>query len=287
MHLIYLQQAGKPVEGTSGDFWVLAGAALPVAQWKELQVRVNGLQRSFFKDNYNPVTSELNANDLLHPRRAETRFSQAISKGFEKIASALDIKLFLVVIDKRTTDKPAHPRWLLPLSYHYLMKPICQYLSERDSYGALVIPPGRTDEAEVISTVQVEHLFGPTGRHSPLISSPMVQPAASACGLQIADFVATTAKRYQETVYPKLYAKEILYGYDAIINSHYQGFVKPNTFSSDAVDEKGFKVRGYIYLWRRDHRHNGGRPENGAHHEHGGETTEAPEKAATPAAAEA
>lgn len=252
MHLVYLQQSGKAVEGASGNFWVLAGVGLPDFKWKALQLRMNGLQRSFMKENYDPLKTQIDANLLLHPRHAEKGWTKAICKGFEKIVSGLDASFFLVVVDKRATDKPAHPRWLLPLTYGYMMKPVFQYLKDVDDNGALVIPPGRPDEADVISEIQVDNIFGHQGRISPLIASPMIQKPTDSCGLQVADFVATVARRYHESVYPKLYARQVLFGYDAVINSHYQGFVKPNTYQSNVTDFKGFKIRGYIYLWRRD-----------------------------------
>jgi hypothetical protein len=252
MHYIYLQQSGKPVEGSSGLFWSLAGVAVPEDKWRILQLRINGLQKSFQKDNYQPGTTRVNANDLLHPRNAERPWTIAYCKGLEKIASTLDIKTFLVVVDKRTTDKPAHPKWLLPLSYHYLLKPISQYLREKRSSGTLVIPPGREEERKTISDMQFSMVFTNQGKYNPIVSSPMIQSEYDAAGLQVADFVATVAKRYHEHTYPKLYQKEILEGYDSIINSHYQGFVKPHTYQSDASDQKGFRIRGYIYLWRRE-----------------------------------
>lgn len=254
MQLIYLQQSGKPVEGTGGNFWVQAGVAVPDEKWKELQVRVNGLLKSFHKVGYDPVRTKLDANDLLHPRNAQKRYTRALCKGFEKIVAGLELRFFLVVIDKRTTDKPAHPRWILPLSYHYLMKAIAQYLREQDDVGTLIIPPGRPEEEEVLSTIQIENLFGYAGRFSPLIGAPLVQQVSNSCGLQVADFVATIARRYHEEVYPKLFAKQTLFRYDAIINSHYQGFVKPATYHSPVTDFRGYKIRGYIYLWRRDAR---------------------------------
>lgn len=258
MHFIYLQQSGKPVTDSSGNFWVIAGVGLPAEKWKSLQLRLNGLQKSFQKQNYDPLKSAVDCNDVLHPRNAEKGWTRAFCKGFGKIVMGLDAKFFLVVVDKRTTDKPAHPRWLLPLTYHYLIRPISQYLREANDMGALVIPPGRADEAEVIAQIQVENLFGHQGRTSPLIASPLIQSPPNACGLQIADFVATVTRRYHETIYPKLYAKQTLYGYDALINSQYQGFVKPGTYQSTVSDYRGYKIRGYIYLWRRDGRPSGG-----------------------------
>ncbi len=252
MHFVYIQHSGKPVENSSGNFWVQAGVSLPAEKWKALQLRLNGLQKSFQKDNYDPLKSCVEANDLLHPRNAEKNWTRAFCKGFEKIVAGLEPSFFLVVVDKRTTDKPAHPKWLLPLTYSYLMKPLCQQLREANDVGCLVIPPGRPDEQEVIAQLQNENLFGPGGRSSPLVASPMLQHQRDACGLQVADFIASATRRYHETVYPKLYAKQTLYGYDAIINSHYQGFVKPNTYQSAVIDAKGYKIRGYIYLWRRD-----------------------------------
>ncbi len=252
MHFIYLQQSGKPVEGSSGIFWAMAAVAVPADRWRTLQLRINGLQKSFQKENYQPGSTRLNANDLLHPRNAERAWTIAYCKGLEKIAATLELKVFLVVIDKRTTDKPAHPKWLLPLSYHYLLKPIGQYLREHRSQGALVIPPGRLEEAQTISETQFSMVFSPQGRSTPIVGSPLLQEESDAAGLQIADFVATVAKRYHEHTYPKLYNKDILEGYDAVINSHYQGFVKPHTYQSDATDQKGFRIRGYIYLWRRE-----------------------------------
>jgi hypothetical protein len=252
MHLIYLQQSGKPVAGASGDFWVQAGVAVPQDSWRDLQVRVNGLQRSFHKEDYDPQKTNIDANALLHPRQAEKRWTRSFCKGLEKIVAGMDLKFFLVIVDKRTTDKPAHPKWLLPLSYGYLLKSICQHLREQDDLGCLIIPPGRPEEQRVLTGLQVENLFGHSGRTSPLISTPMAQPQNQAVGLQVADFVATTARRYHEFIYPKLYNKQTLYGYDALLNSHYQGFVKPNTYQSSANDEKGYRIRGYIYLWRRD-----------------------------------
>lgn len=252
MHLIYIQHSGKPVDKTSGNFWVQAGVSLPAEKWKALQLRLNGLIRSFQKTNYDPMESIVDANDLLHPRNAEKKWTRAFCKGFEKIVAGLEPSFFLVVVDKRTTDRPAHPKWLLPLTYNYLMKPICQHLRDANDCGCIVIPPGRPDEAEVLAAVQNENLFGPSGRTSPLVSSPMIQSVRDACGLQVADFLATVTRRYHETVYPKLFAKETLVGYDAVLNSHYQGFVKPNTYQSSAIDAKGYKIRGYIYLWRRD-----------------------------------
>jgi hypothetical protein len=254
MHFIYLQQSGKPVEGTAGNFWVLAGVSVAEHHWKALQLRLNGLQRSFQKENYTAASSFIDANRLLHPRNAEQRWTRAICKGLEKIVSGLEAQFFLVVVDKRATDKPANPRWLLPLTYGYLMKPLTQFLREVDDVGALVVPPGREDEIRVIGDMQVDNLFGHQGRTSPLIASPMVQRPQDCCGLQVADFVATVARRYHETVYPRLFAKEILTGYDAVINSHYQGFVKPGTYQSPVTDQKGYRIRGYIYLWRRDSR---------------------------------
>ncbi len=252
MHFIYVQHSGKPVESSAGNFWVQAGVSLPAEKWKALQLRLNGLQRSFQKDNYDPLKSRVDANDLLHPRNAEKSWTRAFCKGFEKIVAALEPSFFLVVVDKRTTDKPAHAKWLLPLTYSYLMKPLCQHLRDADDIGCIVVPPGRPEELEVLVQLQTENLFGSGGRSSPLVSSPMVQNQRDACGLQVADFIATATRRYHEGVYPKLYAKQTLVGYDAVINSHYQGFVKPNTFQSSAIDSKGYKIRGYIYLWRRD-----------------------------------
>lgn len=252
MHFIYLQQSGKPVEGTSGTFWALAGVAVHADRWRALQLRINGLQKSFQKSNYQPGSTRLNANDILHPRNAERAWTIAYCKGLEKIASTLEVKTFLVVVDKRTTDKPAHPKWLLPLSYHYLMKPIGQYLREQRSVGTLVIPPGREEEFKTISDLQFSSVFSSGGKSLPIVSSPTVQPEPNAAGLQIADFVATVAKRYHEHTFPKLYNKAVLEGYDAVINSHYQGFVKPHTYQSEISDAKGFRIRGYIYLWRRE-----------------------------------
>lgn len=252
MHFIYLQQSGKPVENSSGTFWSLAAVAVPEDRWRTLQLRINGLQKSFQKGNYQPGSTRLNANDLLHPRNAERAWTIAYCKGLEKIASTLDIKVFLVVVDKRTTDKPAHPKWLLPLTYHYLMKPIGQYLRENNSQGMLVVPPGRQEELQTISEMQFSLVFSTQGRYTPLVGSPVIQAENDSAGLQIADFIATVAKRYHEHAYPKLFRKEVLEGYDAVINSHYQGFVKPHTYQSDTIDGKGFRIRGYIYLWRRE-----------------------------------
>lgn len=251
MHFIYLQQSGKPVENSSGTFWALAGVAVHQERWRTLQLRINGLQKSFQKANYEPGRTRLNANDLLHPRNAERQWTLAYCKGMEKIAATLEAKFFLVVVDKRTTDKPAHPKWLLPLSYQYLMKPISQYLRESSSFGTLVIPPGREEERQAISEMQFSGVFG-ANKHIPVIGSPLLQLETDSAGLQIADFVATVAKRYHEHTYPKLYRKDILEGYDAVINGHYQGFVKPHTYQSPESDAKGFRIRGYIYLWRRD-----------------------------------
>lgn len=252
MHLIYLQQSGKPVEGSSGTFWALAGAAVRADRWRTLQLRINGLQKSFQKGNYTPGRVRMNANDMLHPRNAERAWTLAYCKGVEKICVSQEVRLFLVVVDKRTTDKPAHPKWLLPLTYHYLMKPISQFLRESNSVGTLVIPPGREEERQTILDMQLSSVFGSGSRVSPIIGSPLIQSEREAVGLQIADFVATVARRYHEHAYPKLFAKESLVGYDAAINSHYQGFVKPHTYQSNTADSKGYKIRGYIYLWRRD-----------------------------------
>jgi hypothetical protein len=259
MHFIYLQQSGKPVEGSSGTFWTLGGVAVNAERWRTLQLRVNGLQKSFQKENYTPGKTRMNANDLLHPRNASRPWAIAYCKGMEKIAASLDIKVFLVVVDKRTTDKPAHPKWLLPLTYHYLMKPISQFLKESNSLGTLVIPPGRDEERQTVLDMQMSQVFGSSAKSSPIVGSPLVQTEQEAVGLQIADFVATVTRRYHEHAYPKLFAKESLVGYDALINSHYQGFVKPNTYQSAISDSKGYKIRGYIYLWRRDHAQGGTR----------------------------
>lgn len=263
MHFIYLQQSGKPVEGTSGRFWSLAGVAVSAENWRNLQLRVNGLQKSFQKENYVPGVTRMNANDLLHPRNAERKWALAFCKGMEKISAHLDIHLFLVVVDKHTTDKPAHPKWLLPLTYHYLVKPINQFLKERESYGTIVIPPGRDEERQTLTDMQFSQVFSPQGRSSWIVGSPVCQTEGQSIGLQVADFVATVARRYHEHVYPKLFNKEILEGYDAVINSHYQGFVKPNTYQSEAVDHKGFRIRGYIYLWRREQAASGGQAGSG------------------------
>jgi hypothetical protein len=233
-------------------FWTLAGAAINAERWRTMQLRVNGLQKSFQKNNYVAGKTRVNANDILHPRNAERAWSLAYCKGLEKIAASQDVKLFLIVIDKRTTDKPAHPKWLLPLCYHYLMKPIAQFLKENNSVGTLVIPPGREEERQTIQDLQLSNVFASLGKANPLVGSPLIQTERESVGLQIADFVATTTRRYHEAVYPKLFAKETLQGYDAVINSHYQGFVKPHTYQSSYTDPKGFKIRGYIYLWRRE-----------------------------------
>ena len=252
MHFIYLQQSGKPVDTGSGTFWTLAGVAVAEERWKLLQLRINGLQKSFQKDNYAPGSTRLNANDLLHPKNAGRKWTLAYCKGLEKIASTLDLKFFLVVVDKRTTDKPAHPKWLLPLSYHYLLKPIAQYLRENNSQGCLVIPPGRAEEQKAISEMQFSSVFSSVNKALPIVASPMIQSETDSAGLQIADFVATATKRYHEHAYPKLFKKDVLEGYDAVINSHYQGFVKPHTYQSIVSDSKGYKIRGYIYLWRKE-----------------------------------
>lgn len=252
MHFIYLQQSGKPVAESGGVFWTLAGVAVHSDRWRTLQLRVNGLQKSFQKENYRPGVTRLNANDLLHRRNAERSWTIAYCKGLEKIAATLDLKFFLVVVDKRTTDKPPHSKWLLPLTYHYLMKPITQFLKENNSLGTLVIPPGRDEERRTISEIQFSNVFSAGGKTSPIVGSPMIQSESDAAGLQIADFVATATRRYQEYIYPKLFNKDVLEGYDSIINGHYQGFVKPLTYQSNISDAKGFRIRGYIYLWRRD-----------------------------------
>ena len=252
MHFIYLQQSGKPVENSAGNFWTLAAVAVDAERWRTLQLRVNGLQKSFQKDNYRPGVTRINANDLLHPRNAERDWTVAYCKGLQKICATLDLKFFLVVVDKRTTDKPPHPKWLLPLSYHYLLKPIRQFLKENNSVGTLVIPPGRDEERQTISEIQFSNVFSPAGKGMPIVGSPLVQSEGGSTGLQVADFAATITRRYQEYAYPKLFRKDTLVGYDAVINNHYQGFVKPLTYQSAISDAKGFRIRGYIYLWRRE-----------------------------------
>lgn len=252
MYFIYLQQSGKPVEGSSGIFWSLAGVAVHADKWRTLQLRTNGLMKSFQKTNYSAGMTRINANDLLHPRNVERPWTTAYCKGLEKIASTLDLKFFLVVIDKRTTDKPAHPKWLLPLSYHYLLKPVSQFLRESNSVGSLVIPAGRDEERQTISELQFSTVFSTQGKATPIVGSPLVQLESDSAGLQIADFVATVARRYHEYTYPKLYNKDALSGADTAINTHYQGFVKPRTYQSSSTDAKGFRIRGYIYLWRRE-----------------------------------
>ncbi len=284
MHLIFLQQSGKPVESTAGTFWTLAGVSIQEDKWKTLQLRINGLQKSFQKANYQPGKTRVNANDLLHPKNAERPWAVAYCKGLEKIAAALEIKVFLVVVDKRTTDKPAHPKWLLPLTYHYLMKPISQHLKENRSQGMLIVPPGRDDERQTISEIQFSSVFSAHGKAQPIIGSPMVQRETDSAGLQIADFVATVAKRYHETTYPKLFAKNTLEGYDAVINSHYQGFVKPNTYQSEVSDYKGFRIRGYIYLWRREGLAGGPRPADAFHDEFENPSDRPPSDALRPSA---
>lgn len=252
MHFIYLQQSGKPVEKGSGQFWAMAGVAVPEDRWRLLQLRVNGLQKSFQRNNYTPGVTRLNANDLLHPRNANRKWTNAYCKGLEKIVSTLELKFFLVVVDKRTTDKPAHPKWLYPLTYHYLFRPISQYLREQQSVGTLVIPPGREEERSAISELQFSSVFSSSPKHNPIVGSPLQQAEPEAVGLQVADFVATVGRRYHEHTFPKLYSKEPLDDYDTAINSHYQGFVKPNTYQSPTSDAKGYRIRGYIYLWRRE-----------------------------------
>ncbi|MEO8376237.1 MAG: hypothetical protein ABI579_01085 [Candidatus Sumerlaeota bacterium] len=252
MHLIYLQQSGKPVADSSGNFWTLAAVAVDDSRWRMLQLRVNGLQKSFQKDNYKPGVTRVNANDLLHPRNAEKSWTTAYCKGLQKICATLDLKFFLVVVDKRTTDKPAHPNWILPLAYNYLMKPIGQFLKESNGTGTLVIPTGREEERKAISEIQFANVFSGPNKSLPIVSSPLVQGEGESAGLQVADFAATIARKYQETTYPKLFRKEVLTGYDAVINSHYQGLVKPHTYQSATSDAKGFRIRGYVYLWRRD-----------------------------------
>ncbi len=252
MHFIYLQQSGKPVEVGSGTFWSLAGVAVPEDKWRTLQLRINGLEKSFQKTNYTPGETRLNANDLLHPRNATRKWALAYCKGLQKIVATQDLKFFLVVVDKRTTDKPAHPKWLLPLTYHYLFRPISQYLRENGTTGALVIPPGRDEERRAISELQFSSVFSSSSKHNPIIGSPLQQSEPESAGLQVADFVATVARRYHEHTYPKLYKKDVLSDYDAAINGHYQAFVKPNTYQSPTTDAKGFRIRGYIYLWRRE-----------------------------------
>lgn len=252
MQFIFLQQSGKPVEGSSGVFWSLAAVAVSADKWRALQLRINGLMKSFQKNNYSPGVTRINANDLLHPRNAERPWTTAYCKGLEKISATLDLNFFLVVIDKRTTDKPAHPKWLLPLSYHYLMKPVCQYLRENRTIGQLIIPSGREEERQCVSELQFSTVFGQQGKGMPIVASPAMQNEADSTGLQIADFVATVARRYHEDTYPKLFNKDELNGYDAAINAHYQGFVKPRTYQSPISDHKGYRIRGYIYLWRRE-----------------------------------
>lgn len=252
MHFIFLQQAGKPVENSSGKFWCLAGLAVQESKWKTLQTRLAGLQKSFQRRNYKAGLTRLNANDLLHPRNATRPWSLALTKGVERVVASLNVKIFLVVVDKATTDKPAHPKWLLPLSYHYVLRPITQYLRENQSPGTLVVPAGREDERQLLTDLQAQAITGSAAKSSWIVGSPMVQTESESLGLQVADLIATIARRYHEDVYPKLFAKQILEGYDAVINSHYQGFVKPNTYQSLASDARGYRIRGYIYLWRRD-----------------------------------
>ncbi len=240
------------MEVGSGTFWSLAGAAVAEDKWRTLQLRINGLQKSFQKSNYAPGVTRINANDLLHPRNATRKWTEAYCKGLEKIVATLDVKFFLVVVDKRTTDKPAHPKWLYPLSYHYLFRPISQYLHENGTTGALVIPPGRDEERRAISELQFSSVFSSSAKHNPIIGSPLQQSEPEAAGLQVADFVATVARRYHEHTYPKLYNKDVLSDYDATINGHYQAFVKPNTYQSPTTDAKGYRIRGYIYLWRKE-----------------------------------
>ncbi|MDX2176963.1 MAG: hypothetical protein SF028_10900 [Candidatus Sumerlaeia bacterium] len=252
MHFIYFQQSGKAIDGNSGHFWSLGGLSVPGSKWKTLQARINGLHRSFQRKNYRPAMTRMDANDLLHPRNAERPWSLAYCKSLERVVAGLGIKFFLVVVDKRTTDKPAHPSWLVPLAYQYLSRPIAQHLREQSSLGCIVIPEGRPDEQRVLTELQFVHTVSAIAKTSPLVATPMMQKEVESAGLQVADFIATVARRYHESVYPKLFQKQVLEGYDAIINSHYQGFIKPNTFQSVHSDPRGYRFRGYIYLWRRD-----------------------------------
>ncbi|MCB2156249.1 hypothetical protein KQI84_15340 [bacterium] len=251
MDFIYMQQSGKPVDGAAGRFWTLAGVAIPDIKWRSLQIRLNGLLRSFNRDatTHAPM---LDANTLLHPRNAEKGWTLGLCKGFLRIVSGLDARFFLVVVDKATTDRPAHSRWLLPLSYQYLLAPITQLLAERETTGTIVIPPGRPEELDILCDIQTELLGNPDAGRCGLVGYPLIQRPQDACGLQVADFVATVARRYHEYVFPKLFAKQILHGHDAQINALYQGLVKRHTYQSEALDPRGYPIRGFVYLWRRE-----------------------------------
>ncbi len=178
----------------------------------------------------------------------DNSFHLAYAKAFTKIVASLKLKLFCLVIDKRTWEKPQDHEGLTSLAHDYLIRAVNLMLAEEESKGMIVIAEGHTSHViKVVGQITERSAIEKQG----MLPGPLFQPRALSVGLQVAEFVAVTSRKYHETTYPKLFAKQILEGYDAVINSHYQGFVKPNTWVGNRPDVRGFLPRGYIYLWRR------------------------------------
>ncbi|MCC5877409.1 MAG: hypothetical protein JJU11_14410 [Candidatus Sumerlaeia bacterium] len=251
VQFIYFHTSGKlNAENQDSPFWTLLALAVPAENWKPLQLRINSLQKSFYKANYRPGKTVLKPVNLLKPTVLPRPKTFGLLRGVQRISGQLGLTLFLVVVDKSKAHRPPSSDWVLPLCLRYLERPISQYLAQRKSCGSIVLPSNLEGFSDHFGIFHDRHPISRDEESFPQYNGIHFQSPNEAAGLQVASIAASIARYYHQEVALLLQKGVDLEPHQKCIEDLYQGFVKSNTWVPPVASKEAMPHKGFIYLWR-------------------------------------
>ncbi|MDX2174873.1 MAG: hypothetical protein SF028_00220 [Candidatus Sumerlaeia bacterium] len=250
MRFVFFQQSGKLADPQGSPVWALAGASIAARHMRGLQRRLAGVNRAFRKPAEAPASSlSLCAPDLMRPRNAGTDWSRAYLTASLRVFLQLEVRTFLVVMDRRTAEEPVAEAAAVPFAWRVLLRSLGQHLAEERSYAMLVLPAGYPPLRRGLDAALAEASAAPLAG---MLAGTATQDADLAPGMQMARFAATAARRYFVDVAALLAAQGELSPEQSAVASAYLGFVKKSTWQGRTPTDRGVLPRGFHYFWRRE-----------------------------------
>jgi hypothetical protein len=137
MHLLFLDDSGKPDANHPSKFMVLAGFSVSSDKYHDVVRQVTGAKNRFFPGRGNPNSWELKTEDFLK----RNPYNRAKNRHFcEEVISILDrngCRIYSGYINKANAVKSLDEKWVTPLLLQNLLANYSHELTSKNSLGVI------------------------------------------------------------------------------------------------------------------------------------------------------
>lgn len=138
MHLLFLDDSGKPDPRHPSQFMVLGGFSVPGEKYHDVVRQVTGAKARFFPGRGKPDSWELKSEDFLKRNPFNRSKNRLFCNEMVSILARNNCHIYSGYIDKSKAVKSLDEKWVTPLILQNLLANYSYELSENSSSGVII-----------------------------------------------------------------------------------------------------------------------------------------------------